>query len=496
MSDGTGWPPLGPDGKQQTGILNELKNIIQRLTIANLESTKALSFRESDPRCQELCFLLEAVAHYGLRDIGMFTSTTFWDFAQRIETLAPQGKDFVKRVNESSRSGLGRGRMFIRLCLNNHNTDSCFVALISNQKLVEKYYVHDSILRHPEYSSIFVSLVQGLKTVKFDLLMQDRMVDMPDFWRPFILQRQQLQSSSNVIEKRARNLSDALNIISPIPSPSISPSSSPPSSSPIASSLPSFSSMPSLFHSSSSSSSGSAIPSAISLGSVESESKLSSITKSGAGRPKKTVKLVRSVSQVNEAAVADNDWHQEAKKTQMEQEIKDLHQKNVELRVDLQKRTIEKQTLERNLRVSDGRINELQREIDLCKQKIIATDPRWKSLSLVNSSLAASSLSSSSSPSSFLPSSSTGSSAAQPSSAISALQDAEKEDFLQLDEEKHGNVDLTSESHHVVFQNKLTQLLSICQTAHHKLQDIKSFDETFQQSLSSLSAPAAPSLSS
>lgn len=196
--------------------------------------------------------------------------------------------------------------------------------------------------------------------------------------------------------------------------------------------------------------------------------------------------------------MADNDWHQEAKKTQMEQEIKDLHQKNVELRVDLQKRTIEKQTLERNLRVSDGRINELQREIDLCKQKIIATDPRWKSLSLVNSSLAASSLSSSSSlPSSFPSSSSTGPSTAQPSSAISALQDAEKEDFLQLDEEKHGNVDLTSESHHVVFQNKLTQLLSLCQNAHHKLQDIKAFDETFQQSLSSLSAPAAaPSLSS
>lgn len=85
-------------------------------------------------------------------------------------------------------------------------------SLVWNKEVSAKYYETFSILFDEEYSGMFLMLLENLKTVKFNLLMKDTNLDMPDYWS-FVIPAEistTVQQSPKVFEKPVKRITEPI----------------------------------------------------------------------------------------------------------------------------------------------------------------------------------------------------------------------------------------------------------------------------------------------
>lgn len=71
-------------------------------------------------------------------DLGLFGTTYPWHYIENLDKCLPGAeKDIIKRVKETNKGNIGRGRVFLRLCLNEKSLGEYLRALIWNTSLTE-----------------------------------------------------------------------------------------------------------------------------------------------------------------------------------------------------------------------------------------------------------------------------------------------------------------------------------------------------------------------
>eukprot|EP01117_Protostelium_nocturnum_P008524 TRINITY_DN3058_c0_g1_i1.p1 TRINITY_DN3058_c0_g1~~TRINITY_DN3058_c0_g1_i1.p1 ORF type:complete len:398 (-),score=109.03 TRINITY_DN3058_c0_g1_i1:189-1382(-) len=171
-------------------ILNELEKVCGGL----LEGKNDVEFLERN--LNRLCYLLEKILEHGLNALSLFSTTFFWNYLEELDQCLPGNeiKDSIKQVKLISGTGVGRGRVFIRKMLNEGSLFENLSAAIWNQILTEKYYRDTAIIRHPASSIRFLNIIERLKDFHFELDVQDRTLDYPDYWERLVESRKRLDS--------------------------------------------------------------------------------------------------------------------------------------------------------------------------------------------------------------------------------------------------------------------------------------------------------------
>ena len=155
--------------------------------------TDAVDVRELDERdapVQELCRALECCLWHGLRRhkrgektsgrFSMFSPSkkvpvTFFDFVSRLDDhtnpYAAQFSFSVRDVRELLfvHSAAGKGRAWIRFCLNRGILEGGLAVLMNDASWLQENYQPHSLLRCQEGSTIFLSLVAGLGGLNFQI---------------------------------------------------------------------------------------------------------------------------------------------------------------------------------------------------------------------------------------------------------------------------------------------------------------------------------------
>lgn len=155
---------------------------------------------ESHPFAALLCFTVERALSHGLDDWSLFGRTYFWSFVRHLGDCLPSTHSIIQSVSAATPSPCGRGRVFLRVLLNERAMAECLSALVWNTSLVAKHYRTTALVRREEDASIFLLLLENLNGVSFSLASVDPLLDDPDYWSKLqILQiprRVVLQNSS------------------------------------------------------------------------------------------------------------------------------------------------------------------------------------------------------------------------------------------------------------------------------------------------------------
>jgi hypothetical protein len=146
---------------EKSPLIVQLTNLISE--ISDMQSDPN---RQTDVQLQtnyqrhlaRLCYILEKILDHGLKgfflsiliiyleilidddvDINLFGSTHFWNYIEQLNKClpGPEIKDLIRRVKECGRSSVARGRIFIRIALNEglynfYTTWSTFIASLSD----------------------------------------------------------------------------------------------------------------------------------------------------------------------------------------------------------------------------------------------------------------------------------------------------------------------------------------------------------------------------
>jgi len=168
-------------------LLKELKQNISEIENFD-ESKKNSSDIHIETKYQRslarLCYSLELILNDGLKDISLFGSTFFWNYLENLDKClpGPVAKNILGKVKEINKGNLGRGRVFIRLTLNDGTLAEYIKALSWNSTLTESFYKEDAILRSDNLLNSFLSLLDITTTLKFNFVIKDKNLDDPDYW--------------------------------------------------------------------------------------------------------------------------------------------------------------------------------------------------------------------------------------------------------------------------------------------------------------------------
>ncbi|KAL6067256.1 Differentially expressed in FDCP 8, variant 2 [Balamuthia mandrillaris] len=138
-------------------------------------------FCERHDLAQHLCFLLEQVLSHGLNNTAFFGTSCFWSYVQHLESSLPGTGTIVKTAKKLGRSDLGKGRLFLRLALNEGSIHEYLSALLWNTALTTKHYQEASFLRS-EYGEEFLKALEQLVPLRFSYKLNDKDLELPNFW--------------------------------------------------------------------------------------------------------------------------------------------------------------------------------------------------------------------------------------------------------------------------------------------------------------------------
>ena len=111
-----------------------MKEVIQELL--NISgTTQNKIFQDSDIVALRLCYIIEKVASHGLMDRGVFSKTTIWDYVQNLGKCLPGGQSAVDKASKEAKTPIGKGRVFIRVSLNECSLADYMSSLIWNESL-------------------------------------------------------------------------------------------------------------------------------------------------------------------------------------------------------------------------------------------------------------------------------------------------------------------------------------------------------------------------
>lgn len=161
-------------------LLNQLKECITTLVHQTSSSNK--SFIEENTDVSRLCFILDKILNYGLKDVSIFGKTLIWDYFSCLPECLPSGDELISKIKTWMKTDLGRGRVFIRYALNEQSLNQYMEALMWNKEITNKYYDSHSVMADDEYSGMFLMLLESLRTLKFKLVINDPNLNATDYW--------------------------------------------------------------------------------------------------------------------------------------------------------------------------------------------------------------------------------------------------------------------------------------------------------------------------
>jgi len=138
-------------------------------------------------RClARLCLILEKIMEHGIKD-GLFGTTYFWNYAENLDKCLPgtEGKELLKRIREFSKGSIGRGRVFVRLTLNEGTLPEYLKALLFAPNLTMQYYREAALLRNEEQVTMLLRTLETLKSCQFNFIVKDKKLDDADYWLKF-----------------------------------------------------------------------------------------------------------------------------------------------------------------------------------------------------------------------------------------------------------------------------------------------------------------------
>eukprot|EP01133_Synstelium_polycarpum_P012613 gene12613-14803_t len=176
-------------------LLSDLNGFIQQLLASSVvpqEGDKTPPspdlVEDRNPALLKICFYVEKILSEGIKG-----QTVMWDFLQNLPKCLPDTARIIELSKDCSRSSVGRGRIFIRLALNEGGLADYLSALLYSQDVV----------KNPEFSSTFLSLLSSLSHIQFSLVVKDRELDKQSYWEEIALS---LFSEEQSVEEMQRNM--------------------------------------------------------------------------------------------------------------------------------------------------------------------------------------------------------------------------------------------------------------------------------------------------
>ncbi|XP_038077446.1 uncharacterized protein LOC119745278 isoform X2 [Patiria miniata] len=142
-------------------LSRELSSSIKKLQKDHISSDSAIRSGET---ANKICNLIEAVFLHHLKE--SYSSKTPWPFLMKFTH-----KDVVSQLKGLSHvnTEVGYCRAWVRLALNDGLMDSYMDAMLSDMKVIQKYYKRTSFLRDSEEPHIMKNYLQGLVNFTFQL---------------------------------------------------------------------------------------------------------------------------------------------------------------------------------------------------------------------------------------------------------------------------------------------------------------------------------------
>jgi len=175
-------------------LLLELKKVMNELQdYKDDKKDHSIHIQTKYQRClARLCYMIEKILEHGIKDVSLFgTGTYFWSYLENLDKCLPGAdvKSLIKKVKDTISGNLGRGRVFIRVTLNDGSFIEYISALAWNTQLTTTYYRETAILRNEHHMSLFIAMLDNIKPFKFDFVLKDKALDDPDYWDRYLARK-------------------------------------------------------------------------------------------------------------------------------------------------------------------------------------------------------------------------------------------------------------------------------------------------------------------
>ncbi|EGC34200.1 hypothetical protein DICPUDRAFT_153601 [Dictyostelium purpureum] len=174
-------------------ILTDLNGYIQQL----LDITKSENdgvkeeeqtmIQDRNPSLLRICYCVEKILSNELKDVNFLSSTTMWDFLQNLPQCLPDTGRNVELAKDCTKTSIGRGRVLIRLALNDGLLEEYISSLCFSEDVLKSYYKENALLRNSEFLMMFQSLIAMLSHIQFSLAVKDKDLDKANYWEDIAL---------------------------------------------------------------------------------------------------------------------------------------------------------------------------------------------------------------------------------------------------------------------------------------------------------------------
>eukprot|EP00727_Mastigamoeba_balamuthi_P011665 m51a1_g7120 hypothetical protein (252) ;mRNA; f:118416-126028 len=160
-------------------LLQDLKLTLAELFMHLGDSTAVPS---SCVHAYRALYVIENVLGYGLNNLAWVGKTSLFEYFEHLPDCLPGTADVLEAVRRRSRSPAARTRIFIRTALNEGSFAEYMRALAWNTPLTQKYFDERSVLRSAAHNFVFVTRLESLKVLTFNLSLDEPGLDHEDYW--------------------------------------------------------------------------------------------------------------------------------------------------------------------------------------------------------------------------------------------------------------------------------------------------------------------------
>jgi len=190
------------DLTESNPLLRELKKIVHELSSfpPDVVTLKDIRVQTLYQRClTRLLYTLEKILEHGIKDVSTFgTGTYFWSYLESLPQCLPgsEAKEVIRVVKATIGGNLGRGRVFLRLSLNEGTVSENLGALMFNVALTNTYYRKTAIVADEDHVAVLLPMLEALKQYKFEFTTDDKDLDDHTYWNKLVR-----RTDANVVDK-------------------------------------------------------------------------------------------------------------------------------------------------------------------------------------------------------------------------------------------------------------------------------------------------------
>jgi len=202
LSDLNGFIQQLLDGHTTSGDTSPLPITTTTTTTVDGSVSPSSVVLDKNPYLLKICFCVEKILNNNLKDVNFIGQTLMWDFLQNLPKCMPGTTEIVELAKDCSKTSLGRGRVFIRLALNEGSLGDFISALCFSSDILKSYYKDSALIRNTEFSNLFQSLLSALAHIQFSLVVKDKDLEKPNYWEEMALS---LLSNTKVVTRLIDN---------------------------------------------------------------------------------------------------------------------------------------------------------------------------------------------------------------------------------------------------------------------------------------------------